>query len=168
MNFATPEQNAAAELVKIITQTTKQQQKVMDLETGKEDATIEVVMTKYIAPEYDATKFSPLTASEFESVLAERSAELIQPVSAQIAAFLNAATSASYQAGKTAALATGNYLTAELKARIIQVMRGNQAFVELSAKDCFERWKAGFMAKKTGAFKVLETAKALGDFGDDL
>jgi hypothetical protein len=40
--------------------------------------------------------------------------------------------------------------------------------VDLSAKDCFERWKAGYLAKKAGALKILDVAKSLGDFGDDL
>jgi hypothetical protein len=147
--------------------TTAQQQKVMDLESGREDATIEVKMTKYTAPEYDSAKYD-LTEEEFNAAVMEKAAELIQPASARLAAFLNYATSASYQAGKAAALATGNYLSSDLKARIVQVMRGNQSFVDLSAKDCFERWKAGYLAKKAGALKILDVAKSLGDFGDDL
>lgn len=145
----------------------KQKQKVMDLETGNEGAEIELVYPKYLAPEYDATKF-PGTAEEFEKAVLENAMALVSPISEQIKSFLNYATSAGYQTAKTAALATGNYLSSDLKARIIQVMRGNQAFAELPAKECYDRWKAGFMAKKVGAFKVLETAKALGDFGDDL
>jgi hypothetical protein len=156
-----------SKVVSIKATVTKQQQKVMDLESGKEDATIEVSMTKYTAPEYDATTFDG-TEAEFNEAVITAASELIQPPAARLAAFLNYATSASYQAGKAAALATGNFLTSDLKARIVQVMRGNQAFVDMSAKDCFERWKTGYLAKKTGALKILDVAKSLGDFGDDL
>lgn len=168
VKHATPEHEAAAAKIVILTQALKQQQKVMDLESGKEDATIDVVMTKYIAPDYDSAKFAPLSEQEFEESLFETARSLVQPVAAQIQAFLIKATSDSYQAGKATALAGGDYVTSELKAKIVQVMRGNQNFVDISAKDCFERWKAGYLAKKPGATKVLDTAKALGDFGDDL
>jgi|SRR5712671_6828058 len=152
--------------VEILVQTLKQSQKVMDLETGDENATIDLVMKKYIAPEYDAKTHAPLTEEEFNAVVLESAAALVQPVGEQIKAFLNKATSDSYQAAKTAALAKGNFLTTDLKARIIMVMRGNQNFADNSAKECFDKWKAGFMAKKAGATKVLDTAKALGDFDD--
>lgn len=168
VKHATPEHETAAAKITILTQVLKQQQKVMDLKSGKEDATIDVVMTKYIAPEYDAKKFEPLSESEFEESLFEAARSLIEPVADQIQAFLIKATSDSYQAGKAAALAGGDYVTSDLKAKIVQVMRGNQNFTDISAKDCFERWKAGYLAKKPGATKVLDTAKALGDFGNDL
>lgn len=168
MTHASEAHAAAAEKVAIINQILKQKQKVLDLETGDDSAEIELVYSKYVSPEYDSAKFSPLTEDEFNAVLLEKAGELISPISNQISAFLAKAQSDGYQAAKQTALSKGNYLTADLKAKIVQVMRGNQAFVELTAADCYKRWRDGYTAKKPGAFKVLETAKALGDFGDDL
>lgn len=147
-----------------------QSQKVLDLATGDEEAIIKVKQNKYEVPAYDS-KFG--TTQEFETALFTAAAELIQPKSKQIEALLYRATQDSYQAGKIAAMATGNYLTSDLKAKIVQVMRGNQAFVDLSAKECYERWKSGYMGArgdgpKAGATKVLATAKDLGDGTDEL
>lgn len=166
----TPQENTITAKPAILTQSLKQSQKVLDLSTGDEDATISVLQTKYFAPAYDA-KYG--TEAEFEEALFLAAAELIQPKSKQIEALLYRATQDSYQAGKIAAMATGNYLTSDLKAKIVQVMRGNQAFVDLSAKECYERWKSGYMGArgdgpKAGATKVLATAKDLGDGTDEL
>lgn len=163
----TNETNGLKKQPEVLVQDLKQVQKVMDLATGSEDATITVVCKRYAAPVYDEKEYGG-TEAEFEAALFKAATELVQPVSKQIESFLYRATQDSYQAGKTEALAAGNFLTSDLKGRIVQVMRGNQAFVDLTAKECFERWKAGYAAKKAGATKVLETAKALGDFGDDL
>lgn len=144
-----------------------QPQKVMDLSTGNEEAVIYVKQEKFTAPEYDSKIHG--TVEEFYRDLMAAAQALVQPVAAQIEALVFRATQDSYQAGKAAVLATGDYLTAELKAKIIQIMRGNAAFNDKSAKECFDLWKVGFMAKKTGALKILENARSLGDFtADDL
>lgn len=145
----------------------KQVQKVMDLSTGNEDTTINVDYSKLTIPDYDSEEYGG-TIEEFYAALAKSAEELVSPVQKRIDALLKFATAENYQNAKTSALATGNFLTSDLKGRIVQVMRGNQAFVELSAKECFERWKIGFMAKKAGAIKVLDLAKTMGEFGDDL
>lgn len=151
----------------ILIQTLKQKQKVMDLETGDESAEIELVYDKYVAPEYSAKEYGGSEALFLDALLIAAS-ELVQPVSKQIDAFLTKRQSDNYQVAKAKALSGGNFLTADLKGKIVQVMKGNQAFVDMNAADCFKRWKDGYKAQKAGAFKVLETAKALGDFGDDL
>lgn len=161
--MATPE-TAKIEVPQIFITSLKPKQKVLNLADGAE-AEIEVISKKYEAPAY-SEKYG--TVEQFEKALFHEAAKLVQPVGKQIDAFLKMATAESYQAGKAEALAKGDYLTSELRGKIVQVMRGNQAFVDLSAKDCFDRWMAGYLAKKPGAYKVLDTAKALGDFGDDL
>lgn len=148
----------------IIATAIAQTQKVMNLDNGDEDATIKLAMTRYSFKPYDPKDETHGTPEQYYGVLFTAAAELIQPVEKQIDALLYRATQDSYQAGKTAALATGNFLSSDLKAKIVQVMRGNQAFAEMSAKECFDYWKDGFSAKKPGAVKVLDTAKALGDF----
>lgn len=149
----------------IITQNVKQAQTVVDLSTGDESAKIELKYTKYVVPEFDAKKYG--TRESFDAALFTAAQALVNPVSVQVEALVYRATQDSYQAGKTAALAAGDYLTSELKSKIVQVMKGNQAFVDTSASDCFARWKAGFIAKKAGALKILDTAKALGGFDEN-
>lgn len=142
-----------------------QAQKVMDLDSGSEDAQITVKQNRYFAPTYDEKEFGG-TEAEFQSAVLEAAKELVNPVEKQIDALLYRATQDSYQSGKAAALAGGNYLSSDLKGKIVQVMRGNQAFVDVSASDCFAKWKAGYMAKKPGAFNILTTAQNLGVFDD--
>lgn len=149
--------------VSIIVTDVSQTQKVMDLATGNEDAQITVAQKRYFAPEYDAKEYGG-TPEEFSQAVLEAASELVTPQAKQIQALLNYATSQSYQEGKAAALATGNFLTQDLKARIVQVMRGNQAFVDDSASDCFKKWKVAFAEKKAGAIKILDIAKTIGDF----
>lgn len=144
-----------------------QTQKVMDLANGNEDASIEIKQKKFAAPAYDAEIYGG-TEDEFNEALLTAASEIVSPAASRITALLSFATSQSYQAAKTEALSKGEYLTSDLRARIVQVMRGNKDFVDVSASDCFKRWKAGFAAKKTGAVKILDMAKTMGEFGDDL
>lgn len=148
------------------TQKMKQVQKVMDLDTGNEGAEITLEYVKYTVPTYTEKEFGG-TEAEFEQAILEAASNLVQPVSAQILALTNKATQDEYQNAKATALATGNFLSTDLKGRIVQVMRGNQAYQERTAKECFDLWKAGFMAKKPGAVKVLDIAKTIGDFDLD-
>ena len=62
------------------------------------------------------------------------------------------------------ALAGGDYVTAELKAAIVQLLRGNQNFVDFNAKECFERWQGAMLdtanpKRQAGARRLLVTAK---------
>jgi hypothetical protein len=152
----TPVENPTIQIQKI-TQT----QKVTDLATGVDDFPIELKYEKYTLPSYDP-KFG--TENQFLAGLFTAVQNLVADKTTQLEALLYRATQDSYQNGKAAALSTGEYLTSELKAKIVQVMKSNQAFMELTAKECVDKWKAGFIAKKPGALKILDTAKALGDF----
>lgn len=149
--------------VEITKQELKQVQKVMDLETGNEDATITIVQTKFVAPAYSEEVYGG-TEELFNAELFKAATALIQPISKQVDAMLYRATQDSYQSGKDAALKGGNFLTQDLRGKIVQVMRGSQAFADLSAKDALDYWKKGYMDKKPGAVKVLQTAQALGGF----
>lgn len=148
-------------------------QKVFDLAIN-EESEITVESVRYEAPAYDAKvggwkngeTLVTGTAEEFEAGLLAAASALIQPVSKQIEAFLYRATQESYQDGKTKALSTGNYLTQDLRGKIVQIMRGNNTYADMKATDCFDRWKTGYLAGKPGAIKVLTMAQDFGEFGD--
>lgn len=148
-----------------VTPVTFQQSGLMNLANG-EDATISISQTKYFAPEYDEAEYGG-TKDEFDSAVYEAALEVVWPTAKRTEALLSKATSDSYQAGKTAALATGNYLTQDLKQRIVQVLRSNQAYADAKASDAFNAWKTAFLAKKAGAVKVLDIAKTIGEFDLD-
>lgn len=141
-------------------------QKVMDLATGNEDATVTINQQKYSAPEYDAEVYGG-TVEEFNDAVYAAALEVVSPVTKRTDALLYRATQESYQSGKAAALSGGNFLTQDLKTRIVQVLRGNQAYADAKASDAFLAWKTAFMAKKAGAIKVLDIAKTIGDFDLD-
>jgi hypothetical protein len=146
----------------IIVMAVSQKQTVMDLETGDEKAEITVAQKRFFAPEYSEKEYGG-TEELFEAALFNAATELVSPRSKQIDALLYRATQESYQAGKAVALSAGNYLTKDLAKRIVNIMQGNVAFVDVSASDCLKRWKEGYKAQKPGAIKMLETAKAIGD-----
>lgn len=161
----------------------KPKQNVLDLETN-EDAAIEVKSVRYEAPVFQTGKtpestgwtctidgkpqFVPGTAEEFEQALYNAAEALIQPRSKQIEAFLYRATQESYQAGKAAALAAGNYLTQDLRKRIVSIMSMMNAYAEVSASDCYKRWLSGYKEGKPGALKLLKMAQDQTDEVDDL
>lgn len=145
-------------MLNIVITKLEQSPKVLDLTTGAE-TTVKISQDKYSF----ATIPEGVDEETFYKDALSEAASLVGSAKDQAVALLAYATSQSYQDGKVKAMASGNYLTSGLKAQIVQVMRGNQAFVDLSAKECFDRWTAGYIAKKPGAAKVLETAKALGE-----
>jgi len=136
-------------------------QSVLNLDTN-EDAKITVSSKKYELPKYDKA----IHGSESEFLAAAKAAvlKLVQPESAVVDALLKYATSESYQAGKQAALANGNYLTSDLRSKIVQIMRGNNKFADYSASECFSTWLSGYKEKKPGAIKILTMAQDFGEF----
>ena len=44
----------------------------------------------------------------------------------------------------------------KLRGRIVKYMRTSKVFARVSAKECFERWKAGYRAQKPSALKILK------------
>lgn len=56
----------------------------------------------------------------------------------------------------------------KLRSRIVAVMRMNKSLARVSAKECFDRWKAGYLAIRPGAVTVLDRAKLLRDDSYDL
>lgn len=160
--MANEKHEAGAEAVKaLVLKVTelKPKQKVLNLETN-EDAEIEVVSQRFELPKYDEKIHGTKQTFVHAAMLAATA--LVQPVEQQIDALLYRATQNSYQAGKTAALAGGNYLTADLRSNIVQIMRGNNAYADMSATDCFNKWKAGYKEQKPGAIKVLTMAQDMG------
>lgn len=154
---------ALLKAVSITSTILKQTQKWLNLETGVDDESVEITQTKYAAPTYSEKEYGG-TEELFKQELLSAAQLLIQPIDRQIDALLYRATQDSYQAGKEVAMSKGNFLTPDLRGKIVQVMRGSQAFADMSAKEALEYWKAGYMAKKPGALKVLQTAQALGGF----
>lgn len=151
--------------VEIVVSDVSQTIKVMDLKTGNEEFGLVVKQSKFAAPVYSVEEYGG-TPELFEEALFAAACQLVSPRPKQIDALLYRATQESYQSGKSAALATGEFCTQDLKQKIVQVMRGNAHYVENSASECFSKWKAGFAAKKPGALKILDLAKSFGDFGD--
>ena len=54
----------------------------------------------------------------------------------------------------------------DLRSKIVKIMRMNKALAKISARECFERWKAGYMEQRTGALKILERAITIRNMPD--
>jgi hypothetical protein len=132
----------------------KLKQNVLNLENG-EEVEVEFLQKRY-------------TADKANGVTLEAARQIVGSVENQIKAFLDFATSRSYQDSRNAALAKGTFLTAELRSKIVVFMRAQANFADLSAKDAFNRWKDGFLAGKAGAKKILDLVTASGDEFSDL
>lgn len=143
----------------------KPKQKFTDLDSGEEKE-LEVKSQRFELAPFDSKKHGT-KEQYFQNALAV-AASLVQPISEQVEAFLRYATSASYQDGKKAALAGGNFLSPEVKSKISQYMGNLTAFSELTAKERFEKWQAGYKEKKPGAVKILEAVTASEDVFSDL
>lgn len=121
---------------------------VIDLDTVEEKK-VEVIRKLFVIP-----------SGMDEKTAHNEASKLVQPQTEQTKALLNYASSKSYQDSKGAALSKGNFLTSALRSKIVAIMSQHEAYSELSAKDCFERWLTGFKAKKPAAQKFLDMAKA--------
>lgn len=135
---------------------TKQQQGVLDLET-MQDAKITVLQVKFVAPDYDAAKFG--TPDEYQQALFAAASELVSPIQNRTAALLKFAQSELYTASKVEALKGGNYLTQDLSRAIVDIMRANVAFADLTAKEAIDKWKEGYKNGKPAAAKYLKLAQ---------
>lgn len=147
--------------VAIIATELKQPQTVLDLDKN-EDAKITLVYNKY-----ERNEKAPIAAQ----IAAAN--KLVSPEEKRVEALCKFATTEAYQAAKAAELAKGNYLTSQLRTKIVGIMQGLDAFAELSAKDCFERWMTGYKDKtnekrRTSALKLLDRARAAGEEFSDL
>lgn len=132
-------------------------QNFLNLDTGEmEEKT--VASTKYELPTYKPGIHG--SKDEFYANALEAATALVQPITDQIDAFLKYATSQSYQAGKADAMKGGKYLTPELKSSITKFLGNMPKFSELTGKDIFAMWLAGYKgengeAKQAAAKKVL-------------
>jgi hypothetical protein len=134
----------------------KPKQKFINLDTGNLDQ-IEVKSYKY-----DLVPFDPKvhgTKEEYFKHAARYAAQLVHPIDKQVEAFLKYATSESYQAGKTAALQGGNFLTPEVKSTIGDILKAKTQFADLTKGECYERWEAGYKEKKPAALAILKQAQ---------
>lgn len=132
----------------------KQKQSFTNLDTGEDD---EIVVT--------TLKYSVPDGLSVQDALKQMDA-IVHPAEERLNALLKYAESKSYQESKAAALAKGNYLTPQLKSKIVQILQATDAFSEVGARDTYARWYAGYKAKKQSAFKVLERARASEEFAD--
>lgn len=132
----------------------KQKQSFLNLQTNEEEDVV-VVTKKYSVPTGMATE-----------VAIKEAENLVKPASKRLAALLKFAESESYQESKAAALAKGEYLTPQVKSKIVGIMQTLDAFAEVGARDCFARWFAGYKEKKPSAMKLLERARATEEFSD--
>lgn len=132
----------------------KQKQTFLNLDSGDEDEIV-VVTKKYSVPEGMPT----------EKAIAEMR-KVVHPDSEVLTALTTYAASKSYSESKAAALAKGNYLTQEVKSAVVAVLQMNPTFAEMKAKDVFAKWYEGYKAKKPGAIKALDRARAANEFSD--
>lgn len=141
-------------------------QSVLNLETGSEEK-IEFKQQRFVLRDYDPKVDGDSKVVYLENALGKLQ-EMVQPPSEQIEALCAYLTSQSYQSGKKSALATGKYLTQEIRSRITTYMKGLAQFEKLSASEAFEKWSAGYAAQKPGALKILDavTAQDTEDFSD--
>lgn len=134
-------------------------QSVLNLETNEEEKIV-VSSVRYELPKYDSVVHG--SPEEFLNSAMAAAQLLVNPVEKQVDALLYRATQDSYQSGKLAALSAGKYLTQDLRTNIVQIMRGNNAYADMSASDCFVKWKSGYKEQKPGAIKVLTMAQDMG------
>jgi hypothetical protein len=143
-------------LVAIVESDVKQPQTVLDLDNN-EDAKITVIYKKYVANDKVPVKDQLAAALK-----------LVSPEAEVVKALLAYAQSKSYQDGKNAALTKGNYLTQQLRSTIVGLMQNTPNFAETGAKECFERWMAGYKAKKPAALRLLQDAQNVNEVYSDL
>lgn len=144
------------------TQEVKQKIKVIDLDNPeKDDVQVEIVYNKY---DFDSKADQKLLAAELD--------KLVTPLSERNLALAKYATSAAYQKGKDAAMATGNYLGQDLKTAIVDFLRMTGRFNDNTAKEIFTRWLDGYRgndpAKKASAKKILDRVSDAQDMADAL
>lgn len=125
---------------------------VLNLETGADD-NLEIKQKKWVLRKYDESKDGP--RDQFLKLALGEAVKLVQPIERQIDALLTFATAQSYQEGRAAALAKGNFLVPELRRKIVDFMRTMPKFAELKATAAFDLWKEGYKAKKPGAMRIL-------------
>ncbi len=150
--MASPQTEAVAKQLEV--KELKQKQNVLNLD-NLEDSEIEVVTKKYIVPK-------GMSVDEaMEAIFS-----IVTPKEKQLQALLKFAESESYQASKAAAMSGGNYLTPQLRTKIVNTLSNIDAFAEMSAKDIFGRWLTGYKEGKPSAKKLLDQVRALEEFAD--
>ena len=132
----------------------KQKQSFLNLDS-MEEGEVEVVTKKYIVPK------GMTTAEAMEAI-----SQIVAPEEKRLAALLKFAESESYQLSKNAALAGGNYLTPQLRSKIVSTLSNLDIFAEVSAKDIFGRWLTGYKEGKVSAKKLLDQVRAIDEFSD--
>lgn len=156
----TPATTEVKSLLKI--QDMKQKVKVIDLDNPeKDDVQVEIVYNKY---DFDSKGDQNAIAAEV--------AKLVTPLSERNRALVVFATSQSYQKGKEAAFATGNYLTPDLRTAITDFLKMTGRFNDNTAKEIFQRWLDGYRgndpAKKASAKKILDRVSDAQEMADAL
>jgi hypothetical protein len=120
--------------------------KLVNLDTGDEDAEVVNNYQKFTAPTYDKKYGSK---DHFEAALLKLATALVQPVSNQIDALLFRATQDSYQAGKLVAFATGNFLTPELRTKVVEtVVNTSSTLAAEKSPVVFATWLAAYTNKE--------------------
>lgn len=174
MSSAVLEQNETetsnTQNVNVVLKTTalKPKQKFLNIDTGEYDD-LEVKSVRYELPNFDRKDAAKngYTEEQFEEALYNAVLSLVSPRSEQIKALGNYATSKSYQDGKAAALASGNYLTSDVMDNICGIMSAMPQFAELKKSEMKDRWLAGFRAGKEGPKKILADALRTAEYPAD-
>lgn len=139
----------------IETSVVKQKQKLVNLSTGQQDD-VEITYTKFSPVAFDPKVHGSDKGKFLHQVLADAQ-KMVQPIDSQIEALLKFAGSESYDAGKTKALAGGNYLTQEIRSAIVEYLRMYPSFAEKSAKDIFDGWLGHYTGSDAKLKKLAQT-----------
>lgn len=91
---------------------------------------------------------------------------MVQPESEKAKAYLIFINKREYANAKAKVLASGNYMTPQLKSTITGFMQLVEAYSTLKGSECFDRWLAGYKAKKQSAITFLERARATEELSD--
>lgn len=159
LNFSIVEKRSEKpEGLEIYKQVTKQKQNVLNLDSGKDEA-IEVLQCTYIVPDFNADLHIDL--EKYNAAKLAAASSLVQPVEKQADALLKFAANEVYAVSKRTALASGNYMTQELKTQLVKMLRMRPAFADDSAKEIFDRWEAGFAKQNPNAIKYLNDARTI-------
>lgn len=154
----TRSEKSAEGTLEIFKQVNKQKQEILNLDSGK-DEEITVFQATYIVPDFNPEIHGTLEA--YESTKLKAAQSLVQPANKQADALLKYAASEVYAQSKREALASGNFMSAELRSVLITGLKARPAFSKMTAKEVFERWMKGFQSGVPQTKKYLEDAKVI-------
>lgn len=146
--MAETKKDTTSKIELLLAQELKPKQSVIDLKTGGE---VDLQLTY--------KKYTVNSKADKKAVLAQLE-KMVSPEDQKISAYVDFLNRKEYADAKNAALETGDYMSSQLRSTLTGMMQNLPAFSDTSAKECYERWMAGFKAGKDSAKKLLDRARA--------